>query len=288
MKAIFKRELQSYFTSMIGCVFIAVVLAFTGIYFLAYNLNGGYPYFAYALGGALIVFLVAIPILTMRSFSEDRKNKTDQLLLTSPVSVTKVVLGKYFAMAVMFLIPNVIFLLFPWIIKMQGTAYIGSDYLSILVFFLLGCVYISIGMFISALTESQIIACISTFGILLILYLWSGIVSFLPSNAIGNAVGLIIILTGIVVFIFHMTNNFLISVIVEAVGVIATFAVYFVKSSLLENLLSTWLGKLALTDIFSGVADNSIFDISGLVLYLSIIVLFVFLTIQAIQKRRWS
>ncbi len=171
---------------------------------------------------------------------------------------------------------------------MQGTAYIGSDYLSILVFFLLGCVYISIGMFISALTESQIIACISTFGILLILYLWSGIVSFLPSNAIGNAVGLIIILTGIVVFIFHMTNNFLISVIVEAVGVIATFAVYFVKSSLLENLLSTWLGKLALTDIFSGVADNSIFDISGLVLYLSIIVLFVFLTIQAIQKRRWS
>lgn len=288
MKAIFKRELQSYFTSMIGCVFIAVVLAFTGIYFLAYNLNGGYPYFAYALGGALIVFLVAIPILTMRSFSEDRKNKTDQLLLTSPVSVTKVVLGKYFAMAVMFLIPNVIFLLFPWIIKMQGTAYIGSDYLSILVFFLLGCVYISIGMFISALTESQIIACISTFGILLILYLWSGIVSFLPSNAIGNAVGLIIILTGIVVFIFHMTNNFFISVIVEAVGVIATFAVYFVKSSLLENLLSTWLGKLALTDIFSGVADNSIFDISGLVLYLSIIVLFVFLTIQAIQKRRWS
>ncbi|MDD3403904.1 MAG: ABC transporter permease [Hespellia sp.] len=288
MKAIFKRELQSYFTSMIGCVFIAVVVAFTGIYFLAYNLNGGYPYFAYALGGALIVFLVAIPILTMRSFSEDRKNKTDQLLLTSPVSVTKVVLGKFFAMAVMFLIPNIIFLFFPWIIKMQGTAYIGADYLSILVFFLLGCVYISIGMFISALTESQIIACISTFGILLILYLWNGIISFLPSSAVGNAIGLIIILTAIVVFIFHMTGNFIISAAIEAIGVIATAAVCIVKSSLLENLLSTWLGKLALTDIFSGVADNSIFDVSGLVLYLSIIVLFVFLTIQAIQKRRWS
>lgn len=288
MKAIFKRELQSYFTSMIGCVFIAVVLAFTGIYFLAFNLNGGYPYFAYSLGSALLVFLVAIPILTMRSFSEDRKNKTDQLLFTSPVSVTKVVLGKYFAMAVMFLVPNIIFLFFPWIIKMQGTAYIAADYLSILIFFLLGCVYISIGMFISALTESQIIACISTFGVLLVLYLWEGIISFLPSSAIGNAVGLIFILTGIVVFIFHMTNNFIISGMVEIVGVIATFVVYFVKSSLLENLLTTWLGKLVLTDIFSGVADSSIFDVSGVVLYLSMIVLFVFLTIQAIQKRRWS
>ena len=178
MLAIYKRELRSYFQSMIGCVFVAFLVLFTGIYFTAYNLTAGYPYFSYTLSGSLIVFIVGIPLITMRSFSEERKNKTDQLLLTAPVSLTKVVLGKYFAMATVVAVPNLIFCLFPLIIKMNGTAYLKVDYISIGVFFLLGCVYLAIGMFLSTLTESQIIAFVSTFGVLLLLYLWNGIVSF--------------------------------------------------------------------------------------------------------------
>ena len=177
MLAIYKRELKSYFHSMTGCVFIAFLVMFTGIYFMAYNLNAGYPYFSYTLSGSLIVFLVGIPLLTMRSFSEERKTKTDQLLLTAPLSLTKVVLGKYFAMVTVLAVPNVIFCLFPLLIKLQGTAYLLVDYSSIAVFFLLGCVYLAIGMFMSSLTESQIIAFISTFGILLLLYLWDGILA---------------------------------------------------------------------------------------------------------------
>ena len=149
MLAIYKRELKSYFHSMTGCVFIAFLVMFTGIYFMAYNLNAGYPYFSYTLSGSLIVFLVGIPLLTMRSFSEERKTKTDQLLLTAPVSLTKVVLGKYFAMVTVLAVPNVIFCLFPLLIKLQGTAYLLVDYSSIAVFFLLGCVYLAIGMFMS-------------------------------------------------------------------------------------------------------------------------------------------
>ena len=98
MTAIYKRELRSYFHSMIGYVFIAFLVAFTGIYFMAYNLNYGYPYFSYVLSSITFILLIAIPILTMRSFAEDRKNKTDQMLLTYPVSLHEVVLGKYFAM----------------------------------------------------------------------------------------------------------------------------------------------------------------------------------------------
>ena len=131
MLAIYKRELKSYFHSMTGCVFIAFLVMFTGIYFMAYNLNAGYPYFSYTLSGSLIVFLVGIPLLTMRSFSEERKTKTDQLLLTAPVSLTKVVLGKYFAMVTVLAVPNVIFCLFPLLIKLQGTAYLLVDYSSI-------------------------------------------------------------------------------------------------------------------------------------------------------------
>ena len=288
MLAIYKRELKSCFHSMTGCVFIAFLVMFTGIYFMAYNLNAGYPYFSYTLSGSLIVFLVGIPLLTMRSFSEERKTKTDQLLLTAPVSLTKVVLGKYFAMVTVLAVPNVIFCLFPLLIKLQGTAYLLVDYSSIAVFFLLGCVYLAIGMFMSSLTESQIIAFISTFGILLLLYLWDGILSFLPGSALSGMIGILLILTLIVVYIYHMTKNWMLAAGIEAVGIAAALIVYFVKSSLYENLLTKLLGRLALADVFMNISSSNIVDVSGLLLYVSILIIFVFLTIQTIQKRRWS
>ena len=279
MLAIYKRELKSYFHSMTGCVFIAFLVMFTGIYFMAYNLNAGYPYFSYTLSGSLIVFLVGIPLLTMRSFSEERKTKTDQLLLTAPLSLTKVVLGKYFAMVTVLAVPNVIFCLFPLLIKLQGTAYLLVDYSSIAVFFLLGCVYLAIGMFMSSLTESQIIAFISTFGILLLLYLWDGILSFLPSSALSGMIGILLILTLIVVYIYHMTKNWMLAAGIEAVGSAAALIVYFVKSSLYENLLTKLLGRLALADVFMNISSSNIVDVSGLLLYVSILIIFVFLTI---------
>lgn len=288
MLAIYKREFKSYFQSMVGCVFVAFLVAFTGIYFTAYNLNAGYPYFSYTLSGSLIVFIVGIPLITMRSFAEERKNKTDQLLLTAPVSLTKIVLGKYLAMISVVAIPNLIFCLFPLLIKMNGTAYLKTDYISIGVFFLLGCVYVAIGMFMSALTESQMIAFITTFGLLLILYLWNGIIGFLPSSAIGSLIGLIVVFTLIIAYVYHMTENWMLSAVLEVLGIVASVATYIVKSSLFENLLTKILGKLALVDVFTDITNNHIVDITGIVLYLSVIAIFIVLTIQAIQKRRWS
>ncbi len=288
MLAIYKRELKSYFQSMVGCVFIAFLMVFTGIYFMAYNLMSGYPYFSYTLSGSLIVFIVGIPLITMRSFSEERKNKTDQLLLTAPVSLGKVVMGKYLAIVTVIAIPNVIFCIYPLIIKSQGTAYLMVDYISILVFFLLGCVYAAIGMFLSSLTESQIIAFISTFGILLVLYLWDGILSMLPSSALSGLVGVLIILSVAAFYIWQMTGNAVLAGAIEIIGAAAGIITYIVRSSLFENLLSNLLGRLALANVFTDITSNSIVDITGIVLYLSFIAVFVFLTVQAIQKRRWS
>lgn len=288
MLAIYKRELKSYFQSMTGPVFVAFLIGFTGIYFMAYNMMSGYPYFSYSLSGALIVFLVGIPLITMRSFSEERKNKTDQLLLTAPVSLGKVALGKYFAMATVIAIPNLVFCVFPLIIKSQGTAYLTVDYISIAVFFLLGCVYAAIGMFLSALTESQMIAFISTFGILLVLYLWDGILSMLPSSAISGLVGVLILITIVAFYVWRMTDNLVLSGGIEIVGVAAGIIVYIVKSEVYENLLTNLLGRLALANVFTDITSNNIVDVTGIALNLSIIVVFVFLTVQAIQKRRWS
>lgn len=288
MLAIYKRELRSYFQSMIGCVFVAFLVAFTGIYFMAYNLNAGYPYFSYTLSGSLIVFLVGIPLITMKSFSEERRNKTDQLLLTAPVGIGKVVLGKYLAMVSVLAVPNLIFCLFPLIIKLQGTAYLKVDYISIGVFFLLGCVYIAIGMFLSSLTESQIIAFITTFGVLLVLYLWDGILSFLPSSAISGMVGILILITAVAAYIQQMTGNWILSGGLELIGAAALIITYILKSSLFENVLTKFLGNLALANVFTDITSKSIVDVSGIILYLSIVIVFIFLTVQAIQKRRWS
>lgn len=288
MTAIYKRELRSYFHSMIGYVFIAFLVAFTGIYFMAYNLNYGYPYFSYVLSSITFILLIAIPILTMRSFAEDRKNKTDQMLLTYPVSLHEVVLGKYFAMISILAVPCVIYLIFPLLIKAQGTAYIKGDYLAILVFYLLGCVYVSIGMFISSLTESQIIAAIGTFGVLLISYLWSGITNFIASAAWVNLAGVIVILSLVVFLVWRMTKNWLLAAGLEVVALLGSIIPYIVKSSLYEGLLASVLGKMDLFSTFQSISSNNLLDVSGIILYLSMIFLFNFLTMQMIQKRRWS
>ena len=288
MRAIYKRELDSYFHSMIGYVFIAFFLAFTGVYFMAYNLTYGYPVFSYVLSSLVFILMLAIPVLTMKSFSEDRKSKTDQLLLTAPVSLGQIVMGKYLAMVTVFLIPNIVFCLFPLVIKIQGNAYFLTDYSGILIFFLLGCVFISIGMFLSSLTESQIIAALSSIGVLLILYLWDGLIGFLPSSALLNLFILIVIFTLVCALVWHLTRNYILGGVLEVIALAACIIPYVADSGLFENLLPDFLGRLDLTAPLTDVVSNQLFDTNGVILYLSIIGLFIFLTMQSIQKRRWS
>lgn len=154
MTAVYRRELRSYFSSMIGYVFIAVVVFFIGIYFMANNLFYGDPRFSLTLTNVMVVFLVAIPVLTMKSMAEERRSRTDQLLLTAPVSLTAVVLGKYLAMVTVLAVPLALSCLCPLIIAANGEACLASDYATILAFFLMGCVFVAVGLFISALTES--------------------------------------------------------------------------------------------------------------------------------------
>lgn len=232
MKAIYKRELRSYFNSMVGYVFIAALIFFVGIFFFANNLFSGYPKFSATLGNVLLILIICIAILTMKSMAEERRSRTDQMLLTYPVSLGSVVIGKYLAMVTVFIIPVALFCLCPLIIEATGTAYLAQDYASLLAFFLLGCMYIAVGMFISSLTESQIIAAVGTFGALLVLYFWSDLVSFLP-DAVGSV-----------------------------------------------------LGTFAPTDAFYNFVDLNVFDVSALVLYLSLTAFFVFLTVQVLRRKR--
>ena len=288
MAAIYQRELKSYFYSMTGCIFIAFMTLFLGIYFMSYNLGSGYPYFSFSLTGMLSIMMFSIPVLTMRSLSDERRSRTDQLLLTSPVSVTGIVLGKYLSMITVFAATVLVAALCPLIIMANGTAYLAADYASLLAYFLLGCVYISIGLFLSSLTESQIIAAVSTFGVLLLLFLWPSLMMFLPTTASGCAVGFFLIWTAAVLIILRVTDWAALGFVLEAAGAAVLAVLYFAKPSLLEHSLSDVLGKLAFTDVFQTFVADHILDIGGLLLYVSTIIFFIFLTVLSVEKRRWS
>lgn len=184
MFAIWKKEFKAYFHSVIGWLFVAALLALFGLYFYAYNLMQGYPYVYYSLSSVTIIFLIAVPVLTMRSFAEERKNRTDQLMLTAPVSVGKIVLGKYLAMVSVFSVDVLLFCFAPLILRAFGTVPMGESYISILAFWLYGCACIAVGMLISALTESQVIAAVLSFAVLFISYMMQGITGLISSD--GN------------------------------------------------------------------------------------------------------
>lgn len=288
MLAVYKREFKSYFTSMTGPVFIAVLTAITGIYFMVYNLRYGYPYFSYTLGGVVFIFLLLIPVLTMRSLSDEKKSKTDQLILTSPISVTAMLMGKYLAMLSVFAIPMLIFCTCPLIIKMGGTAYFKADYATILAFFFMGAAYIAVGMFISSLTESQIIAAVGTFGILLFFYLIGSLVDFLPVTAIASLVGFLIILLAVCLLYESMTKNWMAAAIIGIAAAIVLIVLYIVKQSIFENALPSLLSSFSMTTVLDSFAYDHVFDMAGLLFYASIAFVFVFLSGQVIQRRRWS
>lgn len=179
MKAIYKRELRAYFCSFTGWLFVAVNLFVMGIYIYAYNMAMGYPTISYVLQSIVFTFLVTVPLLTMRVLSEERKNKTDQLILTAPVSVGKIVLGKYLALLTVLLIPTAFMGVLPLFLRMGGEFQMGVSYASLFGFFLYGGLAIAVGLFVSALTESVVIAAILSFGTLFLGYIMAGISSLL-------------------------------------------------------------------------------------------------------------
>lgn len=292
MKAIYKRELAACFNNMVGPVCVAILLAAVGVYFMAYNLFSGYPSFSAALSSSLFLFLICIPILTMRSMAEDRRSRTDQLLLTAPVSVTGVVLGKFFALLTVFAIPCALFALCPLIMKLSsgssGVVYFATDYAALLAFLLLGGVYLSIGLLISSTTESQLLSAIGTFAVLFVLYMWDGLVDFLPVSALGNLAALLVLLFAGCLLLDSLLTSLRLTLGVGAAGLAALLAVYAAHSSAYENLLPNVLGRFSMGSVISTFAEDQLFDLGGLLLYLSVTALCLFLTVQVIQRRRWN
>ena len=287
MTAIYKRELKSYLTSMVGYLFIFFILVLTGIYFSAYQLSAAYPKFEYTLSAVTFVFLIGVPILTMRVLAEERKQKTDQLLLTAPVSVGNIVIGKYLALVTVYAIPILVMCTYPLIMSKFGTVAFGSAYTAILGFFLLGWANIAIGVFMSALTESQVIAAVLTFVLLFAFYMMNGISSFFSKTSMSTCVTFGLLILAAAIILYTMIKNALISAIAAVIGEVILVVIYVVKSSVFEGGIQKVLNIFNLSGHFDNFTSN-IFDIKGIVYFLSVIAICLFLTMQSISKRRWN
>ena len=287
MLAVYKKELRGYLTSMIGYVFVAFILLILGIYFTAYNLQYASPDFGATLNSVTFIFLIITPILTMKILAEEKKNKTDQLLLTAPVSVWKVVLGKYLSMVTMYLIPVVIAGFYPLIMGRYGTVSYAMAYTALLGFFFLGCAQIAVGMFLSSVTESQVIAAVLTFGVLFCSFMMDGITSFFSDTAITSMMAFLVLVIILGVIIYQMTKSVVLSAGGSGGLAVVTLVVYIIKPTVYSGLIQKVLGLLAISNQFDNFVGG-ILDMTGILYMLSVICIFVFLTIQCIQKRRWS
>lgn len=287
MTAIFKREFKSCFTGMIGWVIAAVSLFFLGLYFTNRNLLYASSDFASVLYTMTMILLFLLPAISMRSFAEERKNKTDQLLLTSPVSIPAIVAGKFLAELAVFALPLAAAVVMPLLLQAFGTVSLVAAYSALLGYLLLGGACLAMGTWISALTENQILAYLATFGALLVAYLMNGIQTmFTTGNLLAFVVFMIVLLVA-AVLVGVICKRLAAGAAVFCAGAVVLFVLFQLRPAWLLAAFNAVLSALALFEPFKDIVGG-MFSIPAIVYYLSVIGLFLFLTGQALARRRWN
>lgn len=287
MRAVFRHELSSGLTGLGSYVFSGFVLLFTGIYTMVYNLKNAYANFEYVLGSMSFVFLIIVPILTMRTLSGERHQKTDQLLYSLPLTMTDVVVGKFLALAVEFLIPMAIVGLYPLILSAFGNVNLAATYGALAGFYCLGCCLIALGVWISSVTESQAVAAGLCFCAMLLNYFIGDLSGFLSTQSYASLAALVVVLLGVCGLVYHMTKNSFAALLLLIFAESGLAAAYLIDSTWFEGLFPELIGKLSLFERFYDLV-NGVFDLSTLVYYLTAAAVFLFLAVQSMEKRRWS
>ena len=287
MIAIFKHELRLYFHSLTAYVFGAFLLLIVGIGAMLYNLQAAVSNFEYVLSFSSMIFAVIVPILTMRVIAEERKQKTDQLLYSLPISTTKVVVGKYLALLVLYLIPLAIISTYPLIFSQYGEVYLLTSYGSLIAYFIMGAALIAIGVFVSSLTENQGFAAGIGIAAILLNYFSVSLAEYVSATAVGSSI-VLFVLAGVLGWIIkHLTRNDNLGYGVGLTLMAAVVAVFWIDSSKLEGLVPEIMKQLSLFDRFETFV-NGVFDMTAIVYFVSVIIFFLFLSVQSLEKRRYN
>lgn len=287
MIAVWKHELSNHFHTLTAYIFSAFLLAFVGLGAMLYNIQSAVANFEYVLGFVCLGFVVLIPVLTMKTIAEERKQKTDQLLYSLPLSTSQIIIGKYLALLVVYLVPLVIISFYPLIFSQYGEVYLLTSYGAMFAFFMMGAALIAIGTFISSLTDNVGFAAGITIPIILLNYYSVKLAEYVSSTALGSAAVLIIFSVILGLVIRYLTKNDLLAFGIGAVLAIGIGILYVADSTMFEGLLPDLMTKVSLFERFYKFV-NGVFDLTGIVYYVTVILFFLFLSVQSLEKRRYN
>lgn len=286
MIAILNRELKSYFLTPIGYIYMGFFLLVAGVFFTFGNLITRSSQYTGFLGGILFIYLFAVPLLTMRLFSEEKRQRTDQLLLTSPISIPEIVLGKFLAAFTVYLITLAITAMYATVVGVYGDLSFWETLGAYIGFIFLGASYISVGVFISAGTENQLTSALVSFFSLLMIWLIDPISNSLPVDLVAGIVFALLLVVSLCAYIYLNTKNLYITVAVFLLGVIIIAAAYFIDKMVFIGFMRKFLSWFSLNKRYENFSMG-LLKVDSLVYYLSFTGLFLFLTVRLMEKQRW-
>ena len=287
MIAVWKHELKNYFHSLTAYIFGAFLLAFIGLGALRYNIQAAVSNFEFVLSYGCLIFVVIVPILTMRVIAEERRQKTDQLLYSLPITTVQVVLGKYLALLVVYAVPLCLISLYPLIFSRYGDVYLPTSYGSILAFLVLGAALIALGMFLSSLTDNQGFAAGIGIAVILFNYYSVSLSEYVSSTAFGSMVAICVLILALWGIIRYLTKNETLAYGVSFLLLAVTVVAYQMDAASFEGLLPKIMTQLSLFERFY-VFVNGVFEMTAIVYYAAVIVFFLFLSVQSLEKRRYN
>lgn len=287
MTAVLKHELKNYFHSLTAYIFGAFLLIVIGIGAMMYNISAAISNFEYVLGFGSMVFIVIVPILTMRTIAEEKKQKTDQLLYCLPITTTDVILGKYTALLIVFLLPLMVVCIYPLVFMKFGAVHLLTAYGSLFAFFLAGAALLALGTFISSLTDNQGFAAGIGIAVILFNYYSVSLAENVSSTSFGSLIVILVFFVFIGMIINNLTRNKNVSYLVSLILMIVTVLIYMKNSLLFEGLVPDIMRKLSIFDRLD-IFVNGVFDIESVVYFITFTVFFLFLSVQSLEKRRYN
>ena len=288
MKAVFKREFKSFFNNMLGYTVIAGTVLIIAVYVYSVNFGEGFPNFEYALQSASgFLFTLIIPLLTMKSFAEERRQKTDQLILTSPLTVNEIVLGKFFGTVSVMGVAFILCLPYPLIFSLMGHVSFLTAYGAVAGMFIMSCALCAIGIFISSLTENQIVSAVASLCVMLLLSSLDYIASFIPAAAKSNYAILTAFAVAAVLLVYALSKSFAAALSFAVIFEGALIILYRVYPKALEGSAAKVLSSFS---PFGKMSDfvYGMFSLETIVYFISVAALFLFFTVLSVEKRRWS
>lgn len=287
MLTIYKKDLHTYFSTLSGYIFIAAILLVGGIYVYMNNFSYGLAGFGESINSVPFFFVFMIPILAAGIFTDEKRQKTEQLLYTLPLTSRQIVFGKYLALITVLAVPLAVLGLYPVFMSFYGNVNFAQAYANLFAIFLLGMALCSICMFISSLAENIVVSAVLCFAVMFVLYQMNTFAESMSPSANRAFIGFLVLAAALAVFIWYMTKNIYIAAIPSVIAVIILVLIRNASEYAMAGKLNLMMSCMA---VFAPLENfkQGILDVYAVIYYVSIVVLFVLFTVYTFERKRWN